>query len=268
VFEFDAKKFADPQHLIRKLKALNFRVTVWVHPFVSCRAWQFLHYWRRGLLVRVNILSSILDFLSEKSRIFQLILDDVLASPQYRSIVDGIRTLYQRLPITLPGICLWWNGLAGVLDLSNPQAEEEYHAALTRLRTEYDIDSFKFDAGEVNWLPIFGAMRNPLCHSISNAPTDEISTPALYPHAYARLAYRLDTEQRLQEVRVAYRTQKLPVFVRIIDKDSDWTYKNGLRSMLPSIFNLSLLGYPFILPDMVRQLIVNSLESRQCVSST
>ena len=42
---------------------------------------------------------------------------------------------------------------------------------------------------------------------------------------------------------------------RIIDKDSKWSYDNGLRSLLPSIFNLSLLGYPFILPDMVSRFI-------------
>jgi hypothetical protein len=41
------------------------------------------------------------------------------------------------------------------------------------------------------------------------------------------------------------------MFVRLIDKDSNWSNVNGLRSLLPSIFNLSLLGYPFILPDMV-----------------
>jgi hypothetical protein len=50
---------------------------------------------------------------------------------------------------------------------------------------------------------------------------------------------------------VGYRTQILPMFVRLIDKDSNWSNENGLKSLLPSIFNLSLLGYPFILPDMV-----------------
>jgi hypothetical protein len=78
-----------------------------------------------------------------------------------------------------------------------------------------------------------------------------VTSPALYPYLYAQLAHQIDANNRLQEVRVGYRTQILPLFVRIIDKDSQWTYNNGLRSLLPSIFNLSLLGYPFILPDMV-----------------
>ena len=238
--------------MITKLKELNFRVTLWVHPFVSCRSLQFVHYWRRGFLIPLNIFSSSLNLLTERSRFLQVIFDDFVSNPQYQPLVQLIQMLHQRFLPSLPGISLWWNGLAGVLDFSNVAVQQEYTANLQRLKQLYDIDSFKFDAGEVNWLPITGSLANPSCQAMSTDRSNLVTSPALYPHLYAQLAHRIDTTNRLQEVRVGYRTQTLPMFVRIIDKDSDWSYSNGLRSLLPSIFNLGLLGYPFILPDMVR----------------
>ena len=237
--------------MIRKLKELNFRVTLWVHPFVSCRSIQFVRYWRRGFLMPLNILSSFLNLFVERSRFLQAIVDDFTSNPQYQPLVQLIGMIHQRFLPSLPGITLWWNGLAGVLDLSQNAVQEEYIANLKRLQKLYDIDSFKFDAGEVNWLPITSSLANPSCQAMSTEPANLVTSPALYPYLYAQLAHRIDATNRLQEVRVGYRTQRLPVFVRIIDKDSDWSYSNGLRSLLPSIFNLGLLGYPFILPDMV-----------------
>lgn len=36
-----------------------------------------------------------------------------------------------------------------------------------------------------------------------------------------------------------------------MDKDSCWTSSNGIKSIIPSVLTVSLLGYPFILPDMI-----------------
>jgi alpha-glucosidase (family GH31 glycosyl hydrolase) len=237
--------------MITKLKELNFRVTLWIHPFISCKSFQFIKYWRRGLLINMNILSSLINLIIEHNHFLQLIFDDFLSNPQFQSLIHFINYVYQKFFLSLPGISLWWNGLAGIIDLTNESARQEYISSLERLQKLYNIDSFKFDAGEVNWLPIFGSFTNPSCQQMTIDKTTLVTSPALYPYLYAQLAHRIDANNRLQEVRVGYRTQTLPVFVRIIDKDSRWSYDNGLRSLLPSIFNLSLLGYPFILPDMV-----------------
>jgi len=53
------------------------------------------------------------------------------------------------------------------------------------------------------------------------------------------------------KVRCGYRSQRFPVFVRMGDKESRWGTDNGLRSLIPTALTMGLLGYPFILPDMI-----------------
>merc|ERR1719215_2568904 len=55
----------------------------------------------------------------------------------------------------------------------------------------------------------------------------------------------------LVEVRTAASTQELPIFVRMLDKYSRWDYLNGLKSLIPTMLQFGLVGYPFVLPDMV-----------------
>jgi len=53
------------------------------------------------------------------------------------------------------------------------------------------------------------------------------------------------------QIRSAYGNQDLAVFVRMLDKDSVWGHHNGLRSVIPTALLFGLVGYPFVLPDMI-----------------
>lgn len=53
------------------------------------------------------------------------------------------------------------------------------------------------------------------------------------------------------EVRSGQNTQDLPIFMRMIDKDSEWTYNNGLPTLVTTLLQLNMVGYPLVLPDMV-----------------
>lgn len=53
------------------------------------------------------------------------------------------------------------------------------------------------------------------------------------------------------EVRASWRTQHLPIFVRMMDKDSNWGSAKGLKTLIPTALTFSMLGYPYILPDMI-----------------
>lgn len=55
----------------------------------------------------------------------------------------------------------------------------------------------------------------------------------------------------LVEVRSGLHTQNLPVFVRMIDKDTFWTYNNGLPTLITTLLQMNMNGYPLVLPDMV-----------------
>jgi len=51
-----------------------------------------------------------------------------------------------------------WQGIGAVLDVSNPDAVSWFVDRLRLFQRQYDIDSFKFDSGEVGYLPRRGRM--------------------------------------------------------------------------------------------------------------
>ena len=53
------------------------------------------------------------------------------------------------------------------------------------------------------------------------------------------------------EVRVGWRSQKLPIFVRMLDKDTRWSWNNGLPTLITTMLQMNLNGYMFVLPDMI-----------------
>ena len=52
-------------------------------------------------------------------------------------------------------------------------------------------------------------------------------------------------------MRAAWNNQGLPIFVRMMDKDSTWTEEKGIKTLIPTALTFSILGYPYILPDMI-----------------
>lgn len=72
----------------------------------------------------------------------------------------------------------------------------------------------------------------------------------MYPMKWVQLAVEADPTYH-QEVRVGYRTQKYPICVRMMDKMSNWGHVNAFKTIIPCVLTYGLLGYPFILPDMI-----------------
>jgi len=103
---------------------------------------------------------------------------------------------------------------------------------------ELGIDSFKFDAGEVSWLPQVPTLNGSL----------DIQ-PGIFTREYVRaLADNFDDNI---EVRVGWHSQDLPIFVRMIDKDTKWTWSNGLPTLVTTLLQMNLNGYVHVLPDMI-----------------
>ncbi|XP_067658505.1 myogenesis-regulating glycosidase-like [Haliotis asinina] len=139
-----------------------------------------------------------------------------------------------------PALTSWWNGQnAGHIDFSNSDATQWFLKEVSHLKTSYGIDSFKFDAGDVNYLP-----------PIFKAKMDFVNRNHL-TRLYATAAHQSDTTEKRQEVRTGIRTQHLPVMVRMLDKYSTWTFTQGFRSTITSGLVFGLLGYPFVLADYI-----------------
>ena len=101
---------------------------------------------------------------------------------------------------------------------------------LQGLRDEFGIDSFKFDAGESNWLPSSLILSDKI---------EESYWPAVFTTSYVDAVSKFGS---MIEVRVGRRTQNYPIFVRMLDKDSHWGYDNGLKTLLTTLLQMSMVG--------------------------
>ncbi|XP_038221310.1 myogenesis-regulating glycosidase-like [Zerene cesonia] len=134
----------------------------------------------------------------------------------------------------------WWNDngtTTAYIDFTNPDARIWYTDRLKNLQTEYGVDSFKFDGGESSWSPQIPVLRGDINDQPGVITADYVRTVAQFGP--------------LVEVRTGYRTQDLPVFLRMIDKDSYWTFENGLPTVITTLLQLNMNGYPLVLPDMI-----------------
>uniref|UniRef100_H2YWD7 Glycoside hydrolase family 31 N-terminal domain-containing protein n=1 Tax=Ciona savignyi TaxID=51511 RepID=H2YWD7_CIOSA len=136
------------------------------------------------------------------------------------------------------GVVAWWNGIGSSIDFTNPQACDWYANSLENVRKTYGVDSFKFDAGEINYVT-----------AVPNFETSmKLDNLGYYTQYYSECAARLGNQI---ELRASWNNQHLPVFVRMMDKDSNWSRAKGIKTLISTALTFSFLGYPFILPDMI-----------------
>ncbi|BFZ23823.1 hypothetical protein BsWGS_26862 [Bradybaena similaris] len=140
-------------------------------------------------------------------------------------------------PLLVP----WWNGLnAGVLDFTNPAATQWYLGRMADLRKNYNVTSFKFDAGEVKWVQNY---RYSVYRKMLN--------PNFLSKKYAEITHQADVAGNRQELRVGFRSQASSNMVRMYDRNSDWSHSLGIKTLIPCSLVFGLMGYPFILSDLI-----------------
>ncbi|KAA0716392.1 Myogenesis-regulating glycosidase [Triplophysa tibetana] len=158
----------------------------------------------------------------------------------YNSVNFGFgveRGLFVRAPGgQLPALVHWWNGIAGILDFTNTETRDWYASNLQALKNKYGVASFKFDAGETSYLPLDFSTFIPL------------HDPSTFTRRYTEMAIPFSDRA---ELRSGYQSQNISCFFRIMDRGSVWGYDLGIKSIIPTVLTISILGYQFILPDIV-----------------
>ena len=122
----------------------------------------------------------------------------------------------------------WWNSKklgASHIDFTKSEVAKWFTDRLKSLKLTAGIDSFKFDAGESAWVP-----SDP----VLNGSGKEI--PSKITKDYVRTVARFGP---LVEVKAGQSTQDLPVFVRMSDRDTDWTLNDGLPTLITTLFQVS-----------------------------
>ena len=167
---FAWRRFPNPREMIRVLKSeLDFRVTLWVHPFaspLSSAAWMTDE---------------------EGSRVW----------------MKGFPW-----PSSWPAFVLWWEGVGAVLDVTSPAAVRWFLGKLGALRSKYGVDSFKFDAGESNLMPRWrkpsSTLDNPneyTRHFVDIAYRSVVIQPYYYYYYYYYYYFSWDKPSRHEDIR-------------------------------------------------------------------
>nr|XP_039260174.1 myogenesis-regulating glycosidase-like [Styela clava] len=136
-----------------------------------------------------------------------------------------------------PDLVVWWNGIGAVIDFSNEDATTWYEKLLQDVKKDYGIDSFKFDAGETNYVPRKGHTKK------------KIHNPGDYTTYYSMSAF--NQGGNMMEMRSAWKTQSFPFYMRMMDKGSRWGGFKGIRTVIPTALTFGIIGYPYVLPDMI-----------------
>lgn len=167
----------------------------------------------------------------------------------------ALRNAYLVVNSTGQAETIWWNSgkdEAAYIDFTNPEAANWFLDRLITLQKNTGLNSFKFDAGESSWAP-----PNPLLYGQRDLNPNILSTKYIdtVTNQYIKKATAdsgLTTVfKNLIEVRSGFMNQDIPVFMRMIDKDTYFDYTNGLPTLVTTLLQLNLAGYPFVLPDMV-----------------
>lgn len=87
-----------------------------------------------------------------------------------------------------------------------------------------------------------------LCLQVPILNATYIKQPQIYTKAFAETVARFG---KISELRVGHKTQHLPLFVRMLDKDSSWSLELGLQSLVTTLLVFNMVGYNWVLPDMV-----------------
>ena len=196
-FAFRKDRFPDAKQMMQELHQLGFKVMVWVSPFISSDTQIFRDLNDKRFLI--------MDSKGNKQLKWQ----------------DASK----------PAIISWWNGYSSCLDFTNPGALAWYKEQLDGMTSQYGVDGFKFDAGDIEFYT-----GDILTYQQKNA------------NEQCELWGALGAYYPLNEYRAMWKRGGQPLAERLRDKKHNW---NDLKKLIPNMTAAGLLGYQFTCPDMI-----------------
>lgn len=152
-------------------------------------------------------------------------------SPEYRFLAQK-NYLIKDANTNQPAMIHWWNGVSASYDLTNPDAVAFLKSELNKVMSDYGVDGFKFDAGDVAYMT-----GNYLFH-------DKEATTSDYSEAWSKLAL----DYPFNELRASWKMGGQPLVQRLGDKDYSW---HATTLLVPDMIAAGLLGHAFTCPDMI-----------------
>jgi alpha-glucosidase (family GH31 glycosyl hydrolase) len=206
IWDFHPKRFPNPKLMVDHLHAMGFKVMLWICPFVS--ADQSLLYHK---------LAKEKAFLLQKT---------------------NVNTTWENAEET--AMIPWWNGVSALLDFSNPAAVKWFNDQLDRLVSDYHIDGFKLDAGDMRFYP-------------ENTVSKGNFTPNQHCESFTQFGLRFP----LNEYRACWKMGGKPLGQRLHDKGHTW---EDLQTLIPDMVVEGLSGYTFSCPDMIGGGLLDTFE--------
>jgi alpha-glucosidase (family GH31 glycosyl hydrolase) len=135
----------------------------------------------------------------------------------------------------LPGLFAWWAGEAGLLDVTSPAGERWYADKLGAM-AKLGFAGFKFDGGDGKYTPAHPRYFVP-------------QRPQGYANRYLEFIAR--HFPAYSESRTAWMVQREGLLTREGGKDTVWGLQNGLHALITQGMTQALLGYPYLICDMI-----------------
>lgn len=151
-------------------------------------------------------------------------------SPEFRELNQKGYLIRQKNGA--PAILNWWNGYSAAYDLTNPAAVDHFKKQLRKMQTEYGVDGFKFDAGDINHY--LGDYR----YHDPNATSVDLS------QRWAEIG----REFPFNEYRASWKMGGEALVQRLGDKNYSW---DAVRLLIPDMLSAGLLGHLYTCPDMI-----------------
>eukprot|EP00186_Timspurckia_oligopyrenoides_P002127 CAMPEP_0182444142 /NCGR_PEP_ID=MMETSP1172-20130603/2689_1 /TAXON_ID=708627 /ORGANISM="Timspurckia oligopyrenoides, Strain CCMP3278" /LENGTH=530 /DNA_ID=CAMNT_0024639637 /DNA_START=44 /DNA_END=1636 /DNA_ORIENTATION=+ len=208
-WNFNPKKFHDPKGMIEQLHKMGFKVMMWLVPYITPDSLEYRELEKKKYLVMME----------------QTLQDSPVGSDRMHTVEKW------------PFLLRWWNGVSGVLDLSNPDSLKWFLGVLDGLQTEYGVDGFKLDGGDAE------AYR---CEQIGCSVL--FFDPESNGNDQSQRFARIGEQYPVNELRASWKLGGQAIAQRLRDKNHLW---EDLEMLIPGGVIQGLSGHAFSCPDMI-----------------